>query len=166
MRRLKSGKAFTLVEVLVTVLIFTVIMSGVYAAFIAGLRSWTFYEESITYKNEVRRAMAAITTELREANNVLVATEKTSVRINFYRPKKGVVSYVWVAGGKDANTITRIEGPNIKVIARDIQYVNFTNLSDSVVVDIKSNHMANKTDGSQIRLIKKVSLRQKTKAYL
>ena len=166
MRKTMNNRAFTLVETLVAVFISTIILAGIYSALIAGNRSWVYYKESISYKNEVRRAMMSMVNELREAKNVVVIKELGDIRMNFYRSGVGVVSYLWSNRGTNANRIMRVNGADVRILANQIREIDFLQSSEYVVIDIKSQEIAKKQTMTQIHLREKVAFRHKLKQFL
>lgn len=165
MTKAKNSCGFTLVETIVTVLVFMVILSGVYSAFLVGNRAWRHYKQDIAYKGEIRRAMMAMTSELREARNVLVINEAGSVRVNFYRTDVGFVSYIWTMYGEQANKIVRLNAGEMRILGNDIKRFTVKQMPSSLSINI-STRVEEKKKEFDIVLSKKIVLRSKTKALL
>lgn len=164
--KIKNIKAFTLIETLVAVFISAIILSGLYSALIVGNRTWAYYKESISHKNEVRKAMVLMTNELREAKNIIIAKQLNGIRINFYRSKSGFISYIWNLDGNEAGKIIRVSGSDTKMMADKIGSLDFVNFGDAVLIDIISEQIVKKNTMTEIHLRKKVTLRNKNKLFL
>src|SRR3989338_591220 len=83
-----NAKAFTLVETLIVVLLSTVALAGVYATLNVGQKAWVFYNDSVAVKKEARRALFALATELREAENLKVIQGPGGTTVHFHRPDR------------------------------------------------------------------------------
>jgi len=118
--KINNRLAFTLVEALMTVLIFTVMLGGVYASLQVGTRSWTTLSASILTRQEIRRGMTAISTDLRQASDLLVEKTNTGIVVNFRTQKDGIVSYTWSSQGADANKIIRKNYEKMRTLASGI----------------------------------------------
>jgi type II secretory pathway pseudopilin PulG len=70
--RRRRPAAFTLVEVLITMVTTTIIMGGVMAAYMYGLRMVQFVQPKLTSSDEARKAVSLLTEEIRAAFDVKV----------------------------------------------------------------------------------------------
>lgn len=70
--RRREPAAFTLVEVLITMVTTTIIMGGVMAAYMYGLRMVQFVQPKLTSSDEARKAVSLLTEEIRSAFDVKV----------------------------------------------------------------------------------------------
>src|SRR3989338_4773773 len=102
-----NAKAFTLVETLIVVLLSTVALAGVYATLNVGQKAWVFYNDSVAVKKEARRALFALATELREAENLKVIQGPGGTTVHFHRPSIGAVTYTWTDKGEQEYRIIR-----------------------------------------------------------
>lgn len=137
--REKNRMGYTLVEMMVTLSIFTVVMGGVYTIFLVGNRSWMTFTGNVIVQHNLRQGMSVMSKELRRARNVFVTKEPGGLRVNFVRSPVGLVSYTWNEEGEDAHKIIRTNNVNKKVIAGNIQKFDLELLSDSIVIDMASN---------------------------
>src|SRR5438094_10458703 len=103
--KLTNRKAITLMEVLMTAVIFSFVAAGIYTTFMIGTRSWAYYNETVILKQEVRRSLFAMAQELREGKNIFIDKSPHGVTVTFGRPSKGNVSYSWTDQGENANKI-------------------------------------------------------------
>jgi len=131
--RLNDRKAVTLMEIMVTTVLFFFVISGVYTTFLIGTRSWTYYNESVVLKQEARRAIFTMCQELREGRNVFISKEPLGVTLNFYRPSVGNISYSWVTRGENAYQVIRTTKNQTRVLAR---YVSELSISQETVNDV------------------------------
>jgi len=155
-------KSYTLLEAMITALIMTAVLAGIYTTFILGNRSWAYYNDSIASKQEVRRALFVMANELREAKNVLIVTEEEAgLRMNFYKPSTGVVSYVWERAGENAHRIIRKNYSRERILANDITNLSFEYLVDSILIEVETTKVPFTGPSMTYRLREKVALRSK-----
>ncbi|MCA9400888.1 MAG: prepilin-type N-terminal cleavage/methylation domain-containing protein [Candidatus Omnitrophica bacterium] len=67
-KKLDGQRAITLVEVLITVLIFSGIVGGILAVFLAGSQSWEVNKVKIEIQEDLRLALASIENDLQQAS--------------------------------------------------------------------------------------------------
>jgi hypothetical protein len=119
--KIHYGNGFTFVEVMISVLIGTVILQAIYTMVLIGQKSWDNYANNMMPKQEVRRGLTAIVSELREAKGKPeIETDSTSAKIDFERPVVGKVSYSWTTEGADAHKIIRTQNKKKRILAKDI----------------------------------------------
>ncbi len=82
-------KAFTLVEALISVLIFTFLIAALYQGLSTGTLSWHTQDNAVISKREARKALSKIARELRQASNPVVTQDGDSARIDFTNPDVG-----------------------------------------------------------------------------
>ncbi len=68
-------KGLSLIELMITLLIFSVILGAIYGVMTMGRSSYQTGDIQITVQQEARKAMNKITTELREASSVNLSNE-------------------------------------------------------------------------------------------
>src|SRR4051794_21386860 len=107
--KIRNRLAFTLIEAMMTVLIFTVMLGGVYASLQVGTRAWTSLSANMLTRQEIRRGITAMSKDLRQASDLLVEKDNTTntILVNFKTQQDGLVSYSWSPQGRDANKIVR-----------------------------------------------------------
>ena len=160
-----SKAAFTIVEALVVALISSVVLAGVYSSFIVGNRAWAHYNDSVTMKREVRRALLGMVNELREAENVRVIEGPEEKALHFYRPASGNVSYYWRSSGEEAGRIVRRGRLDSRILAQHISSLSFYHLKDAIVVDISARKLTAAGKETEISLREKVTLRAQTTKF-
>jgi type II secretory pathway component PulJ len=155
--------AFTLVEALLTVLIFTVMLGGVYGSLQVGTRAWTNLSANLITRQEMRRGLMAVTKDLRQASDLLVEKDSNtnSVLVNFRTTHDGIVSYSWSGQGPNANKIIRKNYEKNRTLASGISLFD---------VSMPNNHEANVvlSTGSPERPLsikEKVAFRMKTNPF-
>jgi len=158
----KSKKAFTLVEVMVTVLISTAVFAGIYSAFIVGNKTSSYYNNSVAVKKEARRALFGMVNELREAENIRIIQSNEGSSLYFHRPSEGAVSYLWSKGGDNANRIIRRDRSGTRILAKHISMLSFQRSKNTIFIDIAASKQTTKENFAQIALREKVTLRSKT----
>lgn len=141
---LKDRRAFTLVEALVTVIVFSVILGACYAVLMSGSDSWEANSVRVELQQELRKGMDWILNDLRQAGSASVSdvpangTWYTSIT---FRKSNGVSSGVisWAAdttkyllGGSDSTQLQRQVGSQTPaVIAQNISTLQFRRLASA-----------------------------------
>ena len=152
-----SGKGFSLVEVLVTVLIFSGLAAAVNAVLLVGDASWQTNNVQMELQQELRKAMDWMKDDLRQTGSAAI----TNVPVNpapdavTYPDPADDPAYSWystitfrmvsgvsggkitwdsgtvqfVLGGTDSSQLQRVEGSTTKVIAQNIQSLQFRRLA-------------------------------------
>ena len=134
-----SQKGFTLPEVLVTILIFSVLAAAIQSVLMVGQSSWAANSTRLELIQELRKAMAVMEDELRQTGPTAITAGPVDAdstvydSITFYLPdgiSGGAIDWAsnttqYVLGGADSNELQRIEGANTTVIARNISSLGF-----------------------------------------
>ncbi len=155
MRRIpKKNRGITLVEVMVTVIIFAFILGICYSLLISGSDSWETNSTRIELQQELRKAMDWITQDLRQAGSVAIvdvpANGSTYTSITF-RKSAGVSggNLVWdssttrysLGGTGGTQLLRQVSGQTASVIAQNIQSLQFsrqTSTSNIVTVSLQA----------------------------
>ena len=86
---INRNKAFTLVETLIALGISTAVIAGVYVAFMTGSQSWVRFSQDAIFKNELRRAMTSMTSDLRDAGSITIFQEEGGLMLILLNLKRG-----------------------------------------------------------------------------
>jgi Tfp pilus assembly protein PilW len=166
LKRISSLRGLTLVEALVTVLIFSIILGATYTVLISGSDSWEVNNVRVELQQELRKAMDWMSQELREAGsasitNVLAnGTWYTTIT---FRTATGVTggtidwstdTIQYVLGGADANQLQRIKaGDPTKIVALNIQSLQFRRqASSSDIVEVALQARKSTPKGNQLNV--------------
>jgi prepilin-type N-terminal cleavage/methylation domain-containing protein len=153
-------QAFTLIEVVIACAIFSLILEAVYTTLRVGQNSWNNYSTNILSRQEVRRALIAMSSELREAKNIFIIKDTESLSLNFETSSHGTISYVWNKVGEDAFKIIRKNYTNRKILANNISSLSFDfPVDNEIIIDV-----AGGKEKSFI-LKEKIALRLKTNLF-
>ena len=147
---LKSRQGFTLVEMMVTVAIFSFILGICYTLFISGSNSWETNSVRVELQQELRKAMDWVSQDLRQAGSASITNvpaDGAAYTSITFRKSAGASggNLVWDAdttryflGGADGNQIQRQVGAQTaSVIAQNIQSLQFSRqVSTSNIVDV------------------------------
>ena len=154
---INHSKAFTLVETLIALGISTAVIAGVYVAFMTGSQSWVRFSQDTILKNELRRAMTSMTSDLRDAGSITIFEEEGGLMVNFIKPKEGMISYRWNNAGPDSGKIVRIHESAKRVLAHQISSLSFQYPHDNfLLIEVTSG------TARQFRLQEQIALRAKT----
>ena len=158
---LKSDRAFTLIEALMTVLIFSMIFGVCLMTLLSGTASWQVNSVKVELQQEIRKTVDWMSLELRQSgpsqiNNAADGTWYNSI---IFKTSAGV------SGGAiswSANSITyqlsggqfqRVSGGGSKVVAQDITALQFRR--QAITPDIVEVNMT-----AQKKSIRKIPLSQ------
>lgn len=119
--KIYQKKAMTFVEVMMALLISTFIMGGLYTTLIVGNRSWLVYTDTVILRQEIRRALFLLSSDLRDSKNVHIVESADNLELSFYRPSKGDIIYDWEKTGEKAHQLTRRSDSGEKLIAQNIK---------------------------------------------
>jgi len=138
-----NNRGMTMTEVMVTTLIFSFIIAGLYAAGAVGQNNWDVNDVQIGLQQELRKAMEWMINDLRQAGNASIvdvpADGNWYTTITFKTPS-GVTggsidwnanSIQFVLGGSSSNQLQRLEASQTKIIAQNIQTLQFRRLTTS-----------------------------------
>ncbi len=85
---MKNDQGFTLIELVVTIVLFGILITPAFALFSSGLKSWTHGTEQIDVVQNMRFAMDRMTMEIRQAVDGSVQyDENEKDKISFEIPK-------------------------------------------------------------------------------
>jgi len=162
--KIRNRKAFTLMEIMITTVLFSFVMGGVYTTYLVGTRSWAYYNDSVILKQEARRLLFTMAQELREARNIFITIEPgRGVTIHFYRPSLGDVSYSWANQGERAYQIIRKNKKEEKILARYISEFSLTQETmDDVTIEIHVIKSQKNAKEMNFHLKEKIALRTRT----
>ncbi|MBI5149864.1 MAG: prepilin-type N-terminal cleavage/methylation domain-containing protein [Candidatus Omnitrophica bacterium] len=147
---LKDPRGFTLVEAMVTVIIFTFILGICYTLLISGSDSWETNSARVELQQELRKAMDWIAQDLRQAGSASItnvpADGATYTSITF-RKSAGASggNLVWdsntttysLGGTGGTQLLRQVSGQTASVIAQDIQSLQFSRQASTAnVVDV------------------------------
>ncbi len=167
LKYLKDRQGFSLVEVLVTVMIFAALTAAVATVLFVGQSSWQNNSVQAEMQQELRKAMDWMKGDLRETTATAITAGPTSAddtaytSITFYLPT-GVSgnAITWsanttqfVLGGTGANELHRIENSVTRVIAHNIQSLGFRRMAAAPnIIEIILQAQKNTIKGSTVTL--------------
>lgn len=155
--RIKSVHAHTLVEVMISLTIFTFMIASIYTTFIMSQRSLKVYSDNIAPKQELRKALVFMSSELREGEGFFIETSEHDVKLTFALNKYGEVKYSWSNTGDNAHKIIRTNYKHEMMLANNINKLSFLIPHDNEIIIELS---AGKTP--PLTLKQKIAIRAKT----
>ncbi len=132
----KGGNhGFSIAELLVTVVIFSIVSAGVYTTFLVGSRSWQTGRVTTELRQELRKAMDWMREDLRQSGgsssisgSVVEGAGSPAASVTFQIASSvSGGNIVWssdiqyVIGGTNSDQLHRITGGVTRIIARDMQ---------------------------------------------
>lgn len=149
MNVIKNKFGFSLVEVLVTMLIFSFVAAGLFTTAAVGDNSWQVNHVRVELQQELRKAMEWMKYDLQQAGAgsiTNVPADGVAYSTITFRTPAGVsgVSLAWnddtiqyVLGGSSNNQLQKIEGEDTKILAQNIQSIAFTRaVASSNILDV------------------------------
>jgi len=152
--KLKPLKGFTLLEVLVSIAIFSVISIGIYNVLIVGQRTFYTGLGTLELQSQIRMAVSWITRELREGTSFSITTvDADDDSITFSTPNEASIAYyrdVSDLNGDNITTQVIREYPSgtRKVVANDITSLEFSSSGRLVKVSLTA---AKNSGGRQLQ---------------
>jgi prepilin-type N-terminal cleavage/methylation domain-containing protein len=133
--KIANRLGFTLIEAMMTVVIFAVMLGGVYGSLQVGTRAWSNLSANLLTRQEIRRGLVVISKDLRQASELLVEKDNAHVLVNFKTEHDGLVSYSWTNQGQNANKIIRKNYEKSRTLASGISLfeVNMPNSQEAMV---------------------------------
>ncbi len=136
-------RGFSLVEVLVTVLIFTLVAGASYMALNSGMRSWRVNNRRVELQQELRKAMDWMSEDLRQSGSAATVfnvpaddtwytsvTFKKVTGVSGGAPTWSAGSYQYRRGGTGGNQLERVDpSGTVQVIAQNVTSLRLRRLS-------------------------------------
>lgn len=154
-------RGFTLIEAVISLAISSVILAAVYTTYVFANRTWQNQGQSLIAKQQARIVLRTMRRELREGQDFFIVEDDNGLRMSFYRPKVGVISYIWRKNG-DSGEIWRQRYAERRVLARNISDLKFIQTPEAieVVFTVANRPVLGKPD--DLRMRTKVARRDKT----
>jgi len=161
---LKRNGGYSLVEALVTVLIFSVIIGAIHATLQVGDSSWNVNSVNIALQQELRKAMDWMKDDLRQSGPTAITMDFPADGVWYdtitFQISNGVsgggivwstdtIQFLRDAGG--LNQLQRVEGSTTRVLATNITSLQFRRLTASpniVDVALQAQKVTSKTGGT------------------
>lgn len=125
----KEEHGFTLIEMLVSISIFTVIMAGMFSFLWGASTHWNTAKDSAEVTGNARLGLNRMTRELKQATNVTIAqTDQVSFSVNFGTGAE-TITYAYTPGDSgETGTIWRSTSasPGEVTLINDVQAMQFT----------------------------------------
>ncbi len=152
MKRL-GRHGITLVEVIITLSIFTVMIGSIYSTLFISQRSWTNYSNNVAPRQEIRWALTSMARELRGSREIFIVKDDKSITLRFKHSKYGAVQYKWNAEGENGGQIIRKVANGENVLARHITHLDFVSpVNNQVYVAVTAGEENKVTVGEYIAL--------------
>jgi len=172
--RWSNRDGFSLVEVIITVLIFTVVIAAINTVLLVGDSSWQTNNVQVELQQELRKSMDWMKDDFRQTGSASIADVPADdtwyTTITFQKVdgiSSGQISWSsdttqFILGGTDNNQLQKIEGGTTSILAQNISEVQFRRQSSSpkvVEVALTAQKNTNKGDTMTATLDFKVKLR-------
>ncbi|MDP8211846.1 MAG: prepilin-type N-terminal cleavage/methylation domain-containing protein [Candidatus Zapsychrus exili] len=161
--RMESNKGFSLIEMMISLAIFSFIASGLYSILMVSNNSWHTHVANIDAQGQARLTADFLARELRTAEAILIIQDENSVNLSFSVPGADNVAYSWDKFGEHNDQLIRTTSENSRIVARDVFSLSIVEDNDEVLIDLmisvdKLEDMRG-SDSSDIRIVRKVAKR-------
>jgi prepilin-type N-terminal cleavage/methylation domain-containing protein len=153
MKKYNRTAGFTLVEVLVACLIFSVIIGATFALLRIGDISWHFDMGLLDINQHLRHGMDVMMRELRQADDGSVVIDVGGDEIEFAIDGADVSYYL-----QDSNLVRENPSGTIRVVAQNISSLQFAQTGSVVQIDLTGSKTVSRKDFSNT-ISEKVRLR-------
>lgn len=149
-------KAFTLIELFVSMTILSFIVIGIFAVFNASDMSWNQQNTFIALQQQARHAIDVMAREIRQSDSSTITIDVAGDGITFSIPASSQsISY-----SLNGTQIDREHPPGTqKTVAHDIGALQFTLTGDTVTIAVTATRMDNRARTFSFALAEKVFLR-------
>ena len=132
---MKNTKAFTLIELMIAMAIFSIILGAIYSVLSMGRTSYYTGDIQIVVQQEARKAMDKMTREIREASSVnlsddypfLIQTNRIKYEVNSGQLQK------IVEGGSTTVLANDVGNVQFTLIGGDMVYITLTTQKNTVL---------------------------------
>jgi prepilin-type N-terminal cleavage/methylation domain-containing protein len=121
-----SRRAFTLVELLVAIAIGSVLLIAVMSLTFYSARSFAALTNYVDLDNYSRNALDHSTREIRQADRVMAGSDEHTLHLWMINPLTGAGRQVTYAYDSQAETLTRIDGGEQRVLLRECYQFHFS----------------------------------------
>lgn len=135
-------------------------VGGLFGIFTTGNKFWLTFQDKTTIQGELRRAVFAMTKELREAKGILVTKDPETTTILFNRLQHGTVSYNFYLTGPHAHQILRENNAETKILANNISVFEFDYENNTVFIDVTATLQTKGSQSVSFRMKEEVTLRE------
>ena len=149
-------RAFTLLEMMVSVLIFTIAIGLFHMGYSTGNASFRSTEAKITAQRAARQTMDNMARELRGATNIAITQDADSSQISFERTGYGTIEFSWSNTGNSANQVLRND---VKIVGHNISALSFTDNSDALTIDLTATETTPQGKSISSNLKEKIAFR-------
>ncbi len=141
MKKSKSIKAFTMIELLIAIVCAAMLMTAVAVAFDASVKNFSENEKIYQSTNTARQALQRLTATIRTANAIKLPGEEASNLCSMITSDGGDITYDYRSGDKALYLVNNITG-NTYLLCDNVTLMTFTKTTDvvnsiTVVKDIR-----------------------------
>ena len=154
----------SLIEIMMTVFIFSIVAGGIYSIILVSDASWETNDRSIEMQQEHRKAVEWMKDELRQAGtasifNIPADGNWHNDNISFKKAEGvsggnvnwGANAIQFLRGGTNNQQLLRIQGGNTKVLANNILVVRFKRLaSNPELLEVRMEADGQTSDGQWV----------------
>ena len=120
-----SRRAFTLVELLIAIAVGAVLLVAVMSLMFYSARSFAALTNYVDLDQFSRNALDHATTEIRQASRVMAGSDEHTLHLWMTNPLTGVGRQVTYTYDPQAETLTRVDGGESRVLLRECYRFSF-----------------------------------------
>jgi len=131
-----SKKGFTLVEVMITLAVFSIIIGAIHQVFVAGQKAWNSDLSLLDLQQASRRGIHGLVREIRAASLGSISISESDTKIEFDTPSENNIQFFL---NIDDSQLIRQDSLGVqRILASNVEDVAFAVVGDSVVIDLRT----------------------------
>jgi prepilin-type N-terminal cleavage/methylation domain-containing protein len=147
-----SRRAFTLVELLIAIGLAGVLLVAVLSLMFYSARSFAALTNYVDLDQFSRNALDHVTTEIRQADRVMTGSDEHTLHLWMTHPVTGVGRQVTYEYDPRAETLTRIDGSESRVLLRECYRFQFNYHQRNANLNWEAVHASTVESTKQVRI--------------
>ena len=135
-------KGFTLIELMIVLLIFSIILGSIFAVMTMGNKAWQSGNVQVEIQQETRKGMDSMLKELRQSSlgQITVAANTVTFRIPQSVNNSGNITWcgdiLYSLGGLNDEQLLRTQGEESRVLANNVQGLQFSASGKEITITV------------------------------
>ncbi len=140
--RLTSNNGFSLLEMMVSIGIFSIISAGIFSVFYVGNISWSLQDANVNVQSQARRTVSKLSRDLRIASGLTITQDADNVDVSFSK-SGSAITYAWTtdAGSTRHQIVRAVDGVSI-VTAQNITALSLTETATDIKINVTASDVA------------------------
>lgn len=141
-KRFLFGTGFTLIELMIVILIFSIILGAIFAVMTMGNKAWQSGNVQIEIQQETRKGMDSMLKELRQSNLGRITVTANTVTFQIPQSVNNSGNITWCEdilyslGGLNGEQLLRTQGEESRVLANNVQGLQFSATKEEINITL------------------------------